>query len=260
MGHQGSSSVMRSGPILAGCTGRTAHWRSKLLQRRGTESCGTHLTCRLLELPATRRLATSDVRGHNRPACSARRGLPSIQRVPQPSQHSERAASAASKLAPTTSAMLFRQLSCAIKCSHCAHQMPPLCPSNAATVPIKRSHCAHQTPPLCHKTQPLCHQMPPLCPSNAATVPSSAATVPIMRSHCAHQTQPLCPIKCSHCAHQIVPHQMLSLCPSNSATSNAATVPIKRSHCAIKCHRCAHQMQPLCPSSTAIKRSPSNAA
>ncbi|PIO15318.1 hypothetical protein AB205_0045180 [Aquarana catesbeiana] len=44
-------------------------------------------------------------------------------------------------------------------------QTLPLCPSNAATVPIKRCHCAHQTLPLC---------------------PSNAATVPIKRSHCAH--------------------------------------------------------------------------
>ncbi|PIO15642.1 hypothetical protein AB205_0212170 [Aquarana catesbeiana] len=101
--------------------------------------------------------------------------------------------------------------------------MQPLCPSNAATVPINCSHCAHQTQPLC---------------------PSYAAIVPIICSHCAHQMQPLCPsfavtvpIKCSHCAHRMQP-----LCPSIAAIpivpiicshlcpSYAATVPTAPPH------------------------------
>ncbi|PIO33219.1 hypothetical protein AB205_0109880, partial [Aquarana catesbeiana] len=129
---------------------------------------------------------------------------------------------------------------------HCTNQSLPLCPSIAATVPIscshcalKRSHCAHQ-------------MLLPLCPSIVATVPSNAATAPINCCHCAHQLQPLCPsiaatvpINCSHCALKRSPsaHQMLPLC-----LSIAATVPINCSHCALKRSHCAHQMLPLCPS------------
>ncbi|PIO09114.1 hypothetical protein AB205_0115770 [Aquarana catesbeiana] len=84
----------------------------------------------------------------------------------------------------------------------------PLCPSNAATVPINCSHCAQQTQPL--------------CPSYAATR--------------AYHMQPLVLFKCSH------------LWPSYAAICARhmqRLVPIKCSHlCPVYAATCAHQMQP----------------